>query len=143
MDSCPACGSNRVFRSKTRTAFERFRRQFTLKRPYRCHSCNWRGWAPDGMQAVALVRRERPDLVLLDIGLPGGDGFSVIQRIKSMSQNAALPVIVMSARDASENRERMLAAGAEAYIQKPADNQVLLASIRYALGEGMEERKAG
>jgi len=100
-------------------------------------------FAVDGMQAVALVRRERPDLVLLDIGLPGGDGFSVIQRIKSMSQNAALPVIVMSARDASENRERMLAAGAEAYIQKPADNQVLLASIRYALGEDMEQRKVG
>jgi hypothetical protein len=42
-----------VFRSKTRTAFERFRRQFTMKRPYRCHACNWRGWAPDGLQAVA------------------------------------------------------------------------------------------
>jgi hypothetical protein len=42
-----------VFRSKTRTAFERFRRQFTMKRPYRCHACDWRGWAPDGMQAVA------------------------------------------------------------------------------------------
>ena len=53
MNSCPSCGSNRVFRSKTRTAFERFRRQFTMKRPYRCHACNWRGWAPDGMQAVA------------------------------------------------------------------------------------------
>ncbi len=53
MTSCPFCGSNRVFRSKTRTAFERFRRQFTMKRPYRCHACNWRGWAPDGMQAVA------------------------------------------------------------------------------------------
>ena len=53
MSSCPSCGSNRVFRSKTRTAFERFRRQFTMKRPYRCHACNWRGWAPDGMPAVA------------------------------------------------------------------------------------------
>ena len=53
MNSCPSCGSNRVFRSKTRTALERFRRQLTMKRPYRCHACNWRGWAPDGMQAVA------------------------------------------------------------------------------------------
>ena len=53
MTTCPACGSKRVFRSKTRTAFERFRRQFTMKRPYRCHACNWRGWAPDGTQAVA------------------------------------------------------------------------------------------
>jgi predicted RNA-binding Zn-ribbon protein involved in translation (DUF1610 family) len=53
MDTCPACGSHRVFRSKTRTAFERYRRRFTMKRPYRCHTCNWRGWAPDGTQAVA------------------------------------------------------------------------------------------
>jgi DNA-directed RNA polymerase subunit RPC12/RpoP len=53
MTSCPSCGSRRVFRSKTRTALERFRRQFTMKRPYRCHACSWRGWAPDGMQAVA------------------------------------------------------------------------------------------
>ena len=53
MDTCPACGSHRVFRSKTRTAFERYRRQFTMKRPYRCHTCNWRGWAPDAAPAVA------------------------------------------------------------------------------------------
>ena len=53
MNTCPSCGSPRVFRSKTRTAFERLRRQFTMKRPYRCHACDWRGWAPDGTQAVA------------------------------------------------------------------------------------------
>ena len=53
MDTCPSCGSHRVCRSKTRSALERFRRRFTTKRPYRCHACNWRGWAPDGMQAVA------------------------------------------------------------------------------------------
>ena len=53
MTSCPSCKSNRVFRSKTRGAFERLRRQFTMKRPYRCHACNWRGWGPDGTQAVA------------------------------------------------------------------------------------------
>jgi predicted RNA-binding Zn-ribbon protein involved in translation (DUF1610 family) len=54
MTTCPSCGSTRVFRSKTRNAVERWRRQFTTKRPYRCHACNWRGWAPDGLQDVAL-----------------------------------------------------------------------------------------
>ena len=68
MDNCPACGSHRVFRSKSRTAFERFRRQFTLKRPYRCHACNWRGWAPDGTLAVS------PSDVL-DAPAPAGPGF--------------------------------------------------------------------
>ena len=74
MDTCPSCGSRRVFRSKTRTAFERFRRQFTMKRPYRCHACNWRGWAPDGRQAVApgdVIDTEAaaPDLGAIDDAL--------------------------------------------------------------------------
>ena len=77
MNTCPACGSNRVFRSKTRTAFERFRRQFTMKRPYRCHACNWRGWAPDGVQAVAPsdvldAASEPPDLAAIDNALEEG-----------------------------------------------------------------------
>jgi predicted RNA-binding Zn-ribbon protein involved in translation (DUF1610 family) len=74
MTACPACGSNRVFRSKTRTAFERVRRQFTMKRPYRCHACNWRGWAPDRTQAVAAgdvldAARVPPDLGAIDRAL--------------------------------------------------------------------------
>jgi predicted RNA-binding Zn-ribbon protein involved in translation (DUF1610 family) len=74
MDTCPACGSHRVFRSKTRTAFERYRRQFTTKRPYRCHACNWRGWAPDGMQTVAPADvletpSSPPDLGAIDSAL--------------------------------------------------------------------------
>jgi len=76
MDTCPACGSHRVFRSKTRTAFERFRRQFTMKRPYRCHACGWRGWAPDGMRAVAPgdvldAAAAPPDLGAIDSALDG------------------------------------------------------------------------
>lgn len=76
MTSCPSCGSTRVFRSKTRTALERFRRQFTMKRPYRCHACNWRGWAPDGMQAVAPqdgldAAAEPPNLTAIDQALAG------------------------------------------------------------------------
>jgi predicted RNA-binding Zn-ribbon protein involved in translation (DUF1610 family) len=74
MNTCPSCGSPRVFRSKTRTAFERFRRQFTMKRPYRCHNCDWRGWAPDGTQAVAPADvidapAAPPDLAAIDSAL--------------------------------------------------------------------------
>ena len=63
-----------MFRSKSRNALERFRRQFTMKRPYRCHACNWRGWAPDGMQAVApgdVIDAEAaaPDLSAIDDAL--------------------------------------------------------------------------
>jgi hypothetical protein len=77
MDTCPACGSRRVFRSKTRTAFERLRRQFTMKRPYRCHACNWRGWAPDGVQAVVPGEvldsaTPPPDLGAIDAAIDDG-----------------------------------------------------------------------
>ena len=63
-----------MFRSKTRTALERFRRQFTMKRPWRCHACNWRGWAPDGLQAVAPhdvvdAPAVAPDLAAIDEAL--------------------------------------------------------------------------
>lgn len=98
-------------------------------------------FAGDGMQAVALVRKDKPDLVLLDIGLPGGDGFVVLQRLKAMSQNRMLPFVVLSARDPEANRERMLAAGAEAYFQKPANNEELLATIRRLVGETVEQAK--
>jgi len=76
MEKCPSCGSNRVYRSKTRTPFERFRRRFTMKRPYRCHVCQWRGWAPGGLRA-ALPGNARepaataPDLEAADGALDG------------------------------------------------------------------------
>ena len=74
MDTCPACGSQRVYRSRTRGGFERFRRQFTVKRPYRCHACNWRGWAADGVQAVSPqdvldASSAPPDLGAIDSAL--------------------------------------------------------------------------
>jgi hypothetical protein len=66
-----------VFRSKTRSAFERFRRRFTAKRPYRCHECGWRGWAPDGTQIVAPgevldAASDPPDLAAIDSALENG-----------------------------------------------------------------------
>lgn len=91
--------------------------------------------ASDAVQAVAAARKELPDLVLLDIGLPGGDGHVVLRRLQALTPTSMLPVIVLSAKDPAGHRDRMLAAGAAAYFQKPADNVRLLAAIRQALGE--------
>jgi predicted RNA-binding Zn-ribbon protein involved in translation (DUF1610 family) len=76
MDTCPACGSPRVFRSRTRTKFERLRRELTSKRPYRCHTCNWRGWGPDDLLIaaagdVADAPASPPDLHAIDSALSG------------------------------------------------------------------------
>jgi CheY-like chemotaxis protein len=93
-------------------------------------------FAFDAVTAVAVAREERPDLILLDFGLPGGDGAVVMERLKSFPALAHIPVIVVSAREPTATGERALIAGAAAYVQKPIDNEQLLGVIRNALGEG-------
>ena len=90
-------------------------------------------FAADGMQAIAVARSERPDLMLLDLGLPAGDGFVVLDRVKNLADLAAMPTIVISARDAATHRQRAIDAGARWFLQKPVDNERLLGAIWTAL----------
>ncbi len=91
--------------------------------------------ASDAVSAIAVARTESPDLTILDLGLPAGDGFFVLERMKSMENLAAIPVIVLSARDATHNKKRAMDGGAAGFFQKPPDNHQFLAAIRGALGE--------
>jgi DNA-binding response OmpR family regulator len=90
-------------------------------------------YACDGFSAVAMAQKERPDLIILDIGLPAGDGFVVLERLQRQAALAAIPVIVLTARDPQFNKERTLKAGATAFFQKPADNEELLTAIKATL----------
>ncbi len=89
--------------------------------------------ASDGYTATKAAKDENPDLVILDLGLPLGDGFIVMDRIKEFVPDSTTPVIVLSGRDPAANENRARKAGAFAYFQKPADNDALLASIQKAL----------
>jgi DNA-binding response OmpR family regulator len=91
--------------------------------------------AMDGVAAIASARRETPDLIILDLGLPAGDGFLVLERLRAMTDLLATPVIVLSAWDPANNKQRSLKAGAVAFFQKPPDNREFLSAIRHALGE--------
>jgi two-component system KDP operon response regulator KdpE len=91
--------------------------------------------ATDAISAIAVARKELPDLVILDLGLPAGDGFLVLERMKGLPDLVAIPVIVLSARDPTGNKKRALEAGAIAFFQKPAENHEFLTAIRHALGE--------
>jgi two-component system KDP operon response regulator KdpE len=91
--------------------------------------------AVDGVAAIAAARREMPDLIILDLGLPAGDGFLVLERLRAMTDLLATPVIVLSAWDPTSNRQRSLKAGAVAFFQKPPDNGEFLSAIRHALRE--------
>jgi len=89
--------------------------------------------AQDGYSAVAVARKERPDLIVLDLGLPAGDGFVVLERLQNIDTMAGVPVVVLTARDPQNNEERALRGGATAFFQKPVDNAELLDVIRASL----------
>lgn len=92
-------------------------------------------FASDALSSIAEARKQQPDVIILDLGLPGGDGFIVIERLKRQPSLAVIPIIVVSARDVSGNKERAIKAGAKVYLQKPVENAELLANIRQTLGE--------
>jgi predicted RNA-binding Zn-ribbon protein involved in translation (DUF1610 family) len=78
MDTCPKCESNRVHRSKTRNAWEKFRRDFSQKRLYRCHSCGWRGWGEvsdrePSADASQMADAPPPDFDAIDAALSSDD----------------------------------------------------------------------
>jgi len=98
-------------------------------------------FAADGMASIAEARKHMPDLIILDLGLPAGDGFSVLARLKANDSLSLIPVIVVSARDRNANMDRALKAGANTFLQKPVDNAELLAVIRQALGEVAQKEK--
>jgi len=92
------------------------------------------GFAVDGVSGVAEARRQMPDVILLDLGLPAGDGFSVLERLQASDILATIPVIVISGRDRAAHRDRSLKAGAKLFLQKPVRNSDLLVAIEQTLG---------
>lgn len=91
-------------------------------------------FASDAVTAMTVARKERPDVILLDIGLPGGGGLLVMERLKAVAPLAHVPVIVVSARDPVATEEHVLRAGAQAFLPKPIETERLLETIKAALG---------
>ena len=90
----------------------------------------------DGYSALALAQKERPDLVLLDLGLPGfATGAAVLKHMRTFPSLAPIPVIVITGRDSRDYKEPMLELGAAGCFQKPADNEELLDLISYCLNQ--------
>ena len=89
--------------------------------------------ASDGVTAMTAVNREKPDAILLDLGSPGGDGFVVLERLKTMAKTVTIPVVVVSARPALTNRALAVEKGAIAFLQKPVKTEELMAALRKAL----------
>jgi DNA-binding response OmpR family regulator len=91
--------------------------------------------ATDGRQALQAFYGGRPDLVVLDVGMPGMDGWTTLERIRELSE---VPVVMLTARSAELEKTRGLRAGADDYVTKPFGRQELLARI-----EGLLRRAGG
>lgn len=96
--------------------------------------------AETGLEGLALAARLRPDLILLDIQLPGMDGHAVARAIKSDPQLRAIPIIAVTSYAMVGDREKCFAAGAEGYIEKPINPESFVGEVESFLqGRGVKD----
>lgn len=90
--------------------------------------------AMDGLTGLEMVKSERPDLVLVDVNLPGMDGLQIATTMKHTPELASIPIIALTANAMHGDRERCLGAGCDGYIAKPIARQELYNAINRYLG---------
>ena len=86
--------------------------------------------AGDGLAVLASVSRERPKMILLDLMMPGLDGFQVTRQLKADPMTASIPIVAVSAMARPDDREAALAAGCDEFVRKPFELDDLEAVIR-------------
>jgi len=96
--------------------------------------------AVTGEEAIELAPRERPDLILLDIRLPGIQGYEVLERLRALPETRDLPVVAVSSGAFEQDIRRARAAGFDDYIVKPVNLQILHALIRHYLDLAMPSK---
>jgi diguanylate cyclase (GGDEF)-like protein len=97
--------------------------------------------AHDGEDALDLVALRKPDLVLLDLMMPGMDGIEVAKRLRASSLTSALPIIMLTAKGQTPDKVIGLTAGADDYVVKPFDTLELIARVRSTLRRNQESRE--
>ena len=97
------------------------------------------GWAVDvaldAMQAVMFTRQQTPDVIVLDIAMPGGTGRQALHSLKASSKLRGIPVVVLSGSVDPDDEAKLVALGAVEFLRKPIDPEVLDARLRAVLGE--------
>jgi DNA-binding response OmpR family regulator len=91
-------------------------------------------YAEDAVQAVSTAQQERPNLILLDIGLPGGDGFVVMERLSKLNTTKLTPIIIITGQDKQQAKQQAMDAGVAGYLVKPIEFEILLGLIKKTLG---------
>ena len=94
--------------------------------------------AKDGHDALSKMKEQKPDLVILDVMMPGMDGFTVCTAIRAQPDTADVPVIMLSAKTDMNSVNRGLTSGATKYLTKPVSPEMLIRHVRHSLGENVE-----
>jgi len=97
--------------------------------------------ASDGIQALEQFENVRPDCMVIDVKMPGLNGFQVVSALRGDPASAGMPLIILTALTQDKERFVGMASGADQYLVKPVTPQVLFAAIRKALDSTAEERK--
>ena len=92
--------------------------------------------AADGASGMEIAARHRPDLILMDLSLPGVDGWEATRRLKARPETAAIPVIALTAHAMHGDEDRARACGCDDYLTKPIDEDQLFARLARLLGAG-------
>jgi two-component system cell cycle response regulator len=95
----------------------------------------------DAVSAISAVRKNNPDVIVLDVSLPAGDGFLVAERLQKLPVAAATPIIIVTASENPELPERAMKAGAVAFLKKPFDAATLVDAIESALSPGDDRQR--
>ncbi len=90
--------------------------------------------AKDGRNGISLAKADRPAFIILDIQLPDMDGIEVLKAIRNSEVNSDIPIIAMTSYAMSGDRERLLQAGCNGYIEKPIDPAAIMNQIREIIG---------
>jgi len=86
--------------------------------------------AQDGVQAVSVAHKEKPDLIILDVKMPAQDGYTVYENLQMASNTSMIPVIFLTALPSEEVEKKVQELGADGYISKPFDTEDILSKIK-------------
>lgn len=92
-------------------------------------------WAESGKKGTEMVLSEKPDFIILDIQLPDINGLEVLREIRKSEANGSIPIIAMTSFAMSGDRQKMLEAGCNGYIEKPIDPDIVINQIKEIIGD--------
>jgi DNA-binding response OmpR family regulator len=92
----------------------------------------------DGAQGIFMAHKENPDLIILDIRMPAGNGFGVAEKLKQSTNTLTIPVIFLTGSPERDSEEKAMTLGARFYVKKPYDPEELLDAVRRALEKDSE-----